>query len=242
MSCKVKKVALILGIACCSTFMTSCEESAEKIISNAESYVVNGNDFKGALNYIDEVLVENPDNRELLKLKEEISNYLTAKELYYNDNFDEAVKYLDKEDALTEGTVMEEPYDSLYERIESQKESKKKKDSSSKLAYLKDAEKLSKEEADFSIEQAFVIFSPHEEKFEKQDEFNSLLAITERNEEQEARLSELKQDVLGATTISSNAYRDSKGIFRVGSQHYLFRNTGEQIIYKVYKDGNVEKV
>lgn len=50
---------------------------------------------------------------------------------------------------------------------------------------------------------------------------NNLMAKASRTPEEEQRFEEIKKTILGASTISSNVYQDSEGIFRIGSQHYL---------------------
>ena len=63
---------------------------------------------------------------------------------------------------------------------------------------MKDCVKISAEEADFSIEQAFEIFLPYEEVSPNESEYESLAALPSRTPEQEARLAEIKESILGA--------------------------------------------
>lgn len=242
MNCRLKKIIMIFSIAAGSVLMTGCNDSAEKRMAEAESYIKGSNDFKGALNVLDEALEEYSGDDNLMELKDEVSIYLTAKECYYNNDFQEALEYLKGEEEVVSGNIMEEPYNELRERIEKQEESKKKKESTKSKDYLKDCVKISAEEADFSIEQAFEIFLPYEEVSPNESEYESLAALPSRTPEQEARLAEIKESILGASTISSNVYKDSQGVFRIGSQHYLFSSTGNRIIYKVYKEGLVTKI
>lgn len=237
MSCKLKKIIKVILPAVPFILLTGCGDSADKRVENAESLIVYGKDFKGASKSLEEALIEYPDNNTIKNLKEDVDEYIHAKELYYENNFDEALEIIES----IESDSMEEACLEFEERIEKQKESSKKS-SSKKASYLEDAEKISPEEAQFSIDEAFEIFMPYEEVSPNEEEFNNLMAKLSRTPEEEQRFEEIKKTILGASTISSNVYRDSEGIFRIGSQHYLFSNTGERIIYKVYKDKNVEKV
>ena len=138
--------------------LTGCNDSAEKRVENAESLIVQGKDFKGASKSLEEALIEYPDNNNIKNLKEDVDEYLHAKELYYENNFNEALEIIEG----IESDSMEEACSEFEERIEKQKESTNK-GSSKKGSYLKDAEKISSEEAEFSIDEAFEIFMPYEE-------------------------------------------------------------------------------
>lgn len=237
MNYKLKKIMKVILPAVPFILLTGCNDSAEKRVENAESLIVQGKDFKGASKSLEEALIEYPDNNNIKNLKEDVDEYLHAKELYYENNFNEALEIIEG----IESDSMEEACSEFEERIEKQKESTNK-GSSKKGSYLKDAEKISSEEAEFSIDEAFEIFMPYEEVSPNEQEFNNLMAKASRTPEEEQRFEEIKKNILGASTISSNVYQDSEGIFRIGSQHYLFSDTGERIIFKVYKDKKVKKV
>lgn len=237
MNYKMKKMIKVLAAAVPFILLTSCNDSAEKRVENAEELIIQGKDFKGASKSLEEALIDYPDNNIIKNLKVDVDEYIHAKELYYENNFDEALEIIRN----IKNYSMEEACSEFEERIEKQKESSSKL-SSKKISCLKDAEKVSPEEAEFPIEEAFAIFMPYEEVSPNEQEFKNLMAKTSRTSEEEERLEEIKKTILGASTISTNVYKDSSGIFRIGSQHYLFSNTGERIIYKVYKDKSVKKV
>lgn len=156
---------------------------------------------------------------------------------------EEAKENIERIQYLDEDKVFETLTNELIQRIENKEESKNKSiDSNEKAYYLKDAKEISLEEADFSINQAFELFEPNKEVSIYEEEHNNLLSIYNRTDEQEMRLEEIKSTILGAVTISKSAYIDSVDIFRIGMQHYLYGEDKETIIYKIYKNGILEKI